>query len=167
MYLQPYTSASKAPSTQGIYCRFDLRICVYHTWAYCLGVTWYTQILISTSRYLGWHVLISSQTIVYFCSAQKNTKITLVTKRSQSTVTDFRNVNKYTSSVLKRKGYYQKIRHPEGYMDPRGYVDLAQDLLNWFDLKDVKIWRPWSRIFVFPRGFLCKNSEILQREYNF
>ena len=21
------------------YCRFDLRICVYHTWAYCLGVT--------------------------------------------------------------------------------------------------------------------------------
>ena len=44
-----------------------------------------------------------------------------------------------TSSVLKRKGYYQKIRHPEGYMDPRGYVDLAQDLLNWFDLKDVKI----------------------------
>ena len=32
-----------------MYCRFDLRICVYHTCAYCLGVTWYTQILISTS----------------------------------------------------------------------------------------------------------------------
>ena len=32
-----------------LYCRFDLRIWGSHRWAYCLGVTWDTQILISTS----------------------------------------------------------------------------------------------------------------------
>ena len=37
------------------YCRFDLRICVSHRWAYCLGVTWDTQLLISNSPYVTIH----------------------------------------------------------------------------------------------------------------
>ena len=47
-------------------------------------------------------------------------------------------MNENTSSVLK-KGIIKRIRHLEGYMDPSRYMDLAQDLLNWFDLKDLKI----------------------------
>ena len=48
-------------------------------------------------------------------------------------------------------------------MDPSGYVDFAQDLLNWFDPKYLEIWRLWRRIFVFPKGLVCKNNDFLER----
>ena len=47
-------------------------------------------------------------------------------------------MNENTSSVLK-KGIIKRIRHLEGYMDPSGYVDFAQDLLNWFAPKYLEI----------------------------
>ena len=47
-------------------------------------------------------------------------------------------MNENTSSVLK-KGIIKRTHHLEGYMDPSGYVDFAQDLLNWFDPKYLEI----------------------------
>ena len=43
-------------STYFLYCQFDLRIWGSHRWAYCLGVSWEPQILISISRYVCYQI---------------------------------------------------------------------------------------------------------------
>ena len=76
----------------------------------------------------------SSRSLV-FCPNVDNQIIKIVVSMYSMTIEQ---MNENTSSVLK-KGIIKRTHHLEGYMDPSGYVDFAQDLLNWFDPKYLEI----------------------------
>ena len=78
----------------------------------------------------------SSRSLVFCPNSNSDNQIIKIVVSMYSMTIEQMNEN--TSSVLK-KGIIKRIRHLEGYMDPSRYMDLAQDLLNWFDLKDLKI----------------------------
>ena len=44
-------------------------------------------------------------------------------------------------------------------MDPSRYMDLAQDLLNWFDLGRFENVTPMKPYFRFSQGLASKNID--------
>ena len=72
-----------------------------------------------------------------------------------------------TSSVWKRKGYYQITHDLDSDLAFCTFVDLNQDLLDCFDLIDLSKDINEANSFDFPEGFQGKNSKLLLIYYNF